>query len=61
MYVDFLIRCLVFGVAGMYFPWNARGADLDGIWKCLHVYCSHKVGDIRTFKSVAPTKSIEYI
>ena len=35
MYVDFLFRCLVFGVAGLYFPWIVRRADLDAIWKCL--------------------------
>ena len=26
---------LAFGVAGLYFPWNVRRADLDAIWKCL--------------------------
>ena len=31
------------------------------IIKAYSIYCSHKVGDIRTFKFVAPTKSIKYI
>ena len=30
-YIDFLFRCLVFGEAGLYFPWNVRQADLDTI------------------------------
>ena len=42
-YVDFVFRCLGFGVAGLYFPWNVRRADLDAIWKCLYVIFSQYV------------------
>ena len=28
-------RCLFFGVAGLYFPWNVGRADLNAICKCL--------------------------
>ena len=31
VYVDFLFRCHIFGVAGLYFPWNVRRADLDAL------------------------------
>ena len=33
--VYFNFYFVVFGVAGLYFPWNVRRADLDAIWKCL--------------------------
>ena len=38
MFVDFYFVVLIFGEAGLYFPWNVRRADLDAIWKCLRDY-----------------------
>ena len=35
VYVDIYFVVLLFGVAGLYFPWNVRRADLGAIWKCL--------------------------
>ena len=36
VYVDFyFVVLLKIGLAGLFFQWNVRRADLDAIWKCL--------------------------